>query len=35
MRIAPFMGISENAVRTQIATALIAYLLIRLARQSW
>ncbi len=26
------MGTSENAVRTQIATALIAYLLIRLAQ---
>ncbi len=32
LRIARFMGTSENAVRTQIATALIAYLLIRLAQ---
>jgi hypothetical protein len=32
LRIARFMGTSGNAVRTQIATALIAYLLIRLAQ---
>ncbi len=32
LRIARFMGTSENAVRTQIATSMIAYLLIRLAQ---
>jgi hypothetical protein len=32
LRIVRFMGTSENAVRTQIATAFIAYLLIRLAQ---
>jgi len=32
LRIARFMGTSENAVRTQIATAFIAYMLIRLAQ---
>jgi hypothetical protein len=32
LRITRFMGTSENAVRTRIATALIAYLLIRLAQ---
>jgi hypothetical protein len=32
LRIARFMGTSENAVRTQIATAFIAYMLIHLAQ---
>ena len=32
LRIARFMGTSENAVRCQIATALIAFLLVRLAQ---
>ncbi len=32
LRIVRFMGTSENAVRIQIATALIAYLLVRLVQ---
>jgi IS4 transposase len=32
LRISRFMGTSENAVRIQIATALIAYILVRLAQ---
>ncbi len=32
MRIKHFVGCSENAVRIQIATALIAFLLLRLAQ---
>ena len=32
LRIARFMGTSENAVRIQIATAMIAYILIRIAQ---
>ena len=35
LRIKRFLGTSENAVRIQIVTALIAYLLIRIAQQSW
>lgn len=35
LRIRKFLGTSENAVRLQIITALIAFLLIRIAHQSW
>ena len=34
LKIAKFLGRSENAVRIQVATALIAYLLLQLAHQS-
>jgi len=34
LRIKHFLGVSENAVRIQIAVALIAYILLRLARDT-
>jgi len=34
LKIKKFLGVSENAIRTQIAIALIAYLLLRLAQNS-
>ena len=34
LRIKKFLGVSENAVRIQIAVALIAFLLLRLAQQT-